>query len=142
MTTAPRCPSSSGSAFAIAAAARRSTLYVPVRYRLIVFVKPSRVAGEPSRWTTFSAMPQPPCATTRRGDASAGGVSVFLGVALGTIVALVNRDQVNDLRHHLTLWLVLTIVAGINIIAFLLFTIGWIVYRWIRRDLEVSADEP
>jgi hypothetical protein len=70
------------------------------------------------------------------------GVSVFLGVALGTIVALVNRDQVNDLRHHLTLWLVLTIVAGINIIAFLLFTIGWIVYRWIRRDLEVSADEP
>jgi hypothetical protein len=68
------------------------------------------------------------------------GVSVFLGVALGTIITLVNRDQVNDLRHHLTLWLILAIVAGINFGAFLLFTIGWIVYRWIKRDLDPAEE--
>ncbi len=69
------------------------------------------------------------------------GVSVFLGVALGIVITLINRDHVNDLRHHLTLWLLLTIVAGINLVAFLLFTISWIVYRWIRRDLEPDNDE-
>jgi hypothetical protein len=45
ITTAPRWPSASGSFFAIAAAASRSTLYVPTRYRSIVLVKPSSVAG-------------------------------------------------------------------------------------------------
>jgi hypothetical protein len=69
------------------------------------------------------------------------GVSVFLGVALGTAITLVNRDHVNDLRHHLTLWLLLAIVAGINVVAFLLFTTGWITYRWIRRDLEPDRDD-
>src|ERR1700729_1452583 len=58
MTTAPRCPSLSGACCATAAAASRSTLYVPTRYRSIVLVKPPSVAGEPSRWTTFSAMPK------------------------------------------------------------------------------------
>ncbi len=69
------------------------------------------------------------------------GVSVFLGVTLGMAITLVDRDQVNDLRHHLTLWLLLAIVAGINVVAFLLFTTGWITYRWIRRDLEPNSDE-
>jgi hypothetical protein len=69
------------------------------------------------------------------------GVSVFLGVALGTAITLVNRDHVNDLRHHLTLWLLLAIVAGINVVAFLIFTIGWITYRWIKRDLDPVEDD-
>jgi hypothetical protein len=69
------------------------------------------------------------------------GVSVFLGVALGTAITLINRDYVNDLRHHLTMWLLLAIVVGINVAAFLLFTVGWIIYRWIRRDLRLEADE-
>ncbi len=69
------------------------------------------------------------------------GVSVFLGVALGMAITLVNRDDVNDLRHHLTLWLLLAIVAGINIGAFLVFTTGWITYRWIKRDLDPVEDD-
>jgi hypothetical protein len=69
------------------------------------------------------------------------GVSVFLGVALGTVITLISRDHVNDLRHHLTVWLLLAIVAGINAAAFVLFTIGWIIYRWIRRDLRHVSDE-
>jgi hypothetical protein len=69
------------------------------------------------------------------------GVSVFLGVALGTALTLLNRDHVNDLRHHLTVWLVLAIVVGINATAFVLFTIGWFIYRWIRRDLKREGDE-
>ena len=69
------------------------------------------------------------------------GVSVFLGVALGTAISLFNRDHVNDLRHHLTLWLVLAIVAGINIGAFLLFTAAWAVYRWIKRDLDPAEED-
>ena len=64
------------------------------------------------------------------------GVSVFLGVALGTAITLVNRDHVNDLRHHLTLWLVIAIVAIINIVSFLMFTLFWVIYRWIKRDLD------
>ncbi|HTJ64403.1 MAG TPA: hypothetical protein VL899_11385 [Alphaproteobacteria bacterium] len=69
------------------------------------------------------------------------GVSVFLGVALGTAITLINRDHVNDLRHHLTIWLLLAIVAGINVAAFLLFTVGYAVYRWIRRDLNPERDD-
>ena len=53
----------------------------------------------------------------------------------------VSRENVNDLRHHLTLWLVIAIVAIINIVSFLLFTFFWMIYRWIKQDLDPVDDE-
>ena len=64
------------------------------------------------------------------------GVAIFLGVVLGGLITFVSRENVNDLRHHLTLWLVIAIVAIINIVSFLLFTLFWMIYRWIKQDLD------
>jgi hypothetical protein len=68
------------------------------------------------------------------------GVALVLGLVLALLVTFVSREHVNDLRHHLTLWLVIAIVAIINIVSFLMFTLFWVIYRWIKRDLE-SQDE-
>jgi len=64
------------------------------------------------------------------------GVAIVLALVLGILVTFVSRENVNDLRHHLTLWLVIAIVAIINIVSFLMFTLFWILYRWIKQDLE------
>src|ERR1700684_4535379 len=89
ITTAPRWPSPSGSCFAIAAAASRSTLYVPTRYRSIVLVNPPSVAGEPSFCTTFSAMPQPPCATTANRKGASRSASSIAASTLASSVTSV-----------------------------------------------------
>jgi len=69
------------------------------------------------------------------------GVAIFLGVALGGLITFVSRENVNDLRHHLTLWLVIAIVAIINIVSFLLFVFFWMIYRWIKRDLDPDDED-
>jgi hypothetical protein len=69
------------------------------------------------------------------------GVAIVLGLVLGALVTFVSRDTLNDLRHHLTLWLVIAIVAIINIVSFLTFTLFWILYRWIKRDLDPEDEE-
>src|ERR1700722_17168016 len=89
ITTAPRWPSPSGSCFAIAADASRSTLYVPTRYRSIVLLNPSSVAGLPSFWTTFSAMPHPPCATTANRKGASCSASAIAASTLASSVTSV-----------------------------------------------------
>src|SRR3984957_11102304 len=89
MTTAPRWPSLSGSCCAIAAAANRSTLYVPTRNRSIVLVKPPSAAAEPSLWTPFSAMPQPPCATTAKRNGASCSASAIAASTLASSVTSV-----------------------------------------------------
>jgi hypothetical protein len=69
------------------------------------------------------------------------GTAIFLGIVLGVLITFVSRENVNDLRHHLTLWLVIAIVAIINIVSFLMFTLFWILYRWIKRDLEPAEED-
>ena len=56
LTQTPRSPSSSGSFSLIAAAARRSTLKVPIRLTLTTLEKNSRLWGPPL-WATRSAQP-------------------------------------------------------------------------------------
>jgi uncharacterized BrkB/YihY/UPF0761 family membrane protein len=68
-------------------------------------------------------------------------VAIFLGITLGGLITFVSRENVNDLRHHLTLWLVIAIVAIINIVSFLLFVFFWMIYRWIRKDLDPDEDD-
>ena len=68
------------------------------------------------------------------------GVALTLGLVLALLVTFVSRESVNDLRHHLTLWLVIAIVAIINIVSFLMFTLFWVIYRWIKRDLEPEEE--
>ena len=65
MTTAPRSPPSSGSFPAIAAAASRSTLNVPIRFTRTTASNGSRAAG-PSFFTVRSAQPIPAHETARR----------------------------------------------------------------------------
>ncbi len=69
------------------------------------------------------------------------GIALFLGITLGVLITFVSRENVNDLRHHLTLWLVIAIVAIINIVSFLMFTLFWVLYRWIKQDLEPVEDD-
>jgi len=69
------------------------------------------------------------------------GIAIFLGFALGALITFVSRENVNGLRHHLTLWLVIAIVAIINIVSFLMFTLFWILYRWIKRDLDPAEED-
>ena len=69
------------------------------------------------------------------------GIAIFLGIVLGGLITFVSRENVNGLRHHLTLWLVIAIVAIINIVSFLMFTLFWILYRWIKRDLEPVQED-
>jgi len=69
------------------------------------------------------------------------GVAVVLGLVLGALVTFVSREHVNDLRHHLTLWLVIAIVAIINIVSFLMFTLFWVIYRWIKRDFDPEDED-
>jgi uncharacterized BrkB/YihY/UPF0761 family membrane protein len=64
------------------------------------------------------------------------GIALVLALVLGALVMFISRENVNDLRHHLTLWLVIAIVAIINIVSFLMFTLFWILYRWVKQDLE------
>lgn len=68
-------------------------------------------------------------------------MAVALGLVLGALVSFVSRENVNDLRHHLTLWLVIAIVAIINIVSFLMFTLFWVIYRWIKRDLDPESED-
>jgi hypothetical protein len=68
-------------------------------------------------------------------------VAAALGILLGVVITFLSREMLNDLRHHLTLWLVLAMAAVINILAFALFGIFWAIYRWIKRDLEPPEDE-
>ncbi len=68
-------------------------------------------------------------------------VAIILGVALGALITYVDRETVNGLRRQLTLWLVIAIVAIINIVSFLLFTLFWLLYRWIKRDLDPGEEE-
>ena len=69
------------------------------------------------------------------------GVAILLGIVLGVLITYVDRETVNGLRHHLTLWLVIAIVAIINIVSFLLFALFWMIYRWIKRDLDPGEDD-
>ena len=69
------------------------------------------------------------------------GIAIFLGFVLGALITFVSRENVNGLRHHLTLWLVIAIVAIINIASFLMFTLFWAIYRWIKRDFDPEEND-
>jgi len=69
------------------------------------------------------------------------GVSVVLGAILGLLITLVREQMLNDLRRHLTVWLIIAIVAIINITSFMLFALFWAIYRWIKRDLEPVEED-
>ncbi len=78
-----------------------------------------------------------PCATHPvRAYAKIVVVAGLLGIATGTIITLISRETVNDLRRHLSLWLIIGLVAVINIAAYLLFALFWAIYRWVKRDFE------
>jgi uncharacterized BrkB/YihY/UPF0761 family membrane protein len=74
--------------------------------------------------------------STSRGYIKIVAVATLLGVSLGALITFVSRESVNDLRHRLTLWLIIAIVAIINISSFLLFALFWMLYRWIKRELD------
>ena len=64
-----------------------------------------------------------------------------MGVSLGAVITIVSEDMLNDLRRHLTLWLIIAIIAVINIATFIAFILSRMTYRWIKRDLEPSDDD-
>lgn len=68
-------------------------------------------------------------------------MAALLGAALGGLITFVSRETVNGLRHHLTLWLILALVAIINITSFLLFIFFRLIYRWIKQDLNPTDED-
>ena len=85
--------------------------------------------------------PRSPQPNPKRAYTKIACVAAFLGIALGVLITLIDRETFHDLRHHLTLWLIIGIVVIINITSFLLFTLFWGLYRWIRRDFDPSVEE-
>jgi hypothetical protein len=69
------------------------------------------------------------------------GVASLLGLGSGALITLISRETVNDLRRHLTLWLIIGLVIAINIAAYLIFAIVWAICRSIKKDLE-PEEEP
>jgi hypothetical protein len=101
-------------------------------------VTPQQTAEHPLPQSRASAIP---AARRARAYCKIVGVALGLGLVLALLVSFVSRENVNDLRHHLTLWLVIAIVAIINIVSFLMFTLFWVIYRWIKRDLEPETED-
>ena len=87
--------------------------------------------------------PAEPIAQSKAARASGKVVAVaaLLGVVLGGLITFVNRETVNGLRHHLTLWLIIALVAIINITSFLLFLFLRLIYRWVMRDIRPADEE-
>lgn len=83
-------------------------------------------------------LPQP---NRRRAYIKIAGVAASLGLLLGALITFIDRETFYDLRHHLTLGLIIAIVVVINIISFLLFMLFWGLYRWIKRDFDPSAED-
>ena len=88
-----------------------------------------------------SRAPAIPSSRRARAYGKIVGVAIVLGLVLGALVSFVSRENVNDLRHHLTLWLVIAIVAIINIASFLMFSLFWLIYRWIKQDLDPPGED-
>ena len=89
-------------------------------------------------------MPHPPAPASdhlRRAYIKVAVVAALLGAALGGLITFVSRETVNGLRHHLTLWLILALVAIINITSFLLFIFFRLIYRWIKQDLNPTDED-
>jgi uncharacterized BrkB/YihY/UPF0761 family membrane protein len=82
-----------------------------------------------------------PSTNRTRAYCKIAGVALVLGLLLALLIAVVSRETLNDLRHHLTLWLVIAIVAIINIMSFLMFSLFWLIYRWIKRDFDPPEDD-
>ena len=80
--------------------------------------------------------PQP-----RRAYAKIAAVAAVFGIILGALITFIDRESFIDLRHHLTLALVLAIVVIVNLTSFLLFGLFWMIYRWIKRDLEPERED-
>ncbi len=59
-----------------------------------------------------------------------------MGVSLGAAITLITEGMLNELRRHLTVWLIIGIIAAINLATLLAFVLSRTAYRWIKRDLE------
>ncbi len=77
----------------------------------------------------------------RRAYLKIAAIGAVLGVILGALIAFVDHETLNGLRHHLTLFLIVAIVVIVNLTSFLLFILFFAIYQWIRRDFEPSTDE-
>lgn len=92
-----------------------------------------------------ATLPEPtasaPRTNPRRAYAKIATMAAVLGIVLGGLITFVDREAFSDLRHHLTLWLVLAIVVIVNITSLLLFALFWAIYRWIKRDLEPAGED-
>src|SRR3954466_4599931 len=88
----PRSPSLPGSVCAIAAAARRSTLKVPTRFTITVFVKAPRSCGAPCRSTVRWAQPMPAQLPARR---SGRALPVASAIAAWTEASSVTSVRTN-----------------------------------------------
>ncbi len=69
------------------------------------------------------------------------GVVALVGLIFAALVIFISESTVIDLRHHLTLWLIIAIVVVTNITSMLVFALALGVYKWIKRDLNPTADD-
>ena len=95
----------------------------------------------PSTTVPDTLEPFPPLPNPKRAYIKMACVAAVLGVALGALITFVDRETFHDLRHHLTLLLIIAIVVIVNITSFLLFVLFWGVYRWIKRDFDPDAED-
>jgi uncharacterized BrkB/YihY/UPF0761 family membrane protein len=78
-----------------------------------------------------------------RGRACAKMAVVAFGVivVLALMIGLLNEQMLDELKHTLSLWIIVALVVIINLVSFLCFVVLYAAYRWVRRDLKPGRDD-
>ena len=65
------------------------------------------------------------------------GCVIFLALLLLAVLVLTINDQaLDELKFNLGLWTIIALVLIINLVSFVSFLVMYIIYRWVKNDLE------
>ena len=67
------------------------------------------------------------------------GCLVFLAfLLLAALVLTINDQALDELKFNLGLWTIIALVLIINIVSFISFLVMYMLYRWVKGDLETE----
>lgn len=52
---------------------------------------------------------------------------------------IIGEDDLDQLKHNLSLWSIIALVIIINLVSFVCFLIMMMAYKWIRADFKNNA---
>ena len=67
------------------------------------------------------------------------GCVLFLALLLLAVLVLTINDQaLDELKFNLGLWTIIALVLIINLVSFVSFLVMYMIYRWVKKDLELN----